>query len=425
MEVLTLNDCFLKSDGDKKATVKISRDGIAIKAGDGEVYTVERNEVKDAELFYGVRKMAIRVFGNAVYEINNVDQNYIDELKRIFSEYFRITLYVKELEIADVLCGELGINGQKALEFRNTKTIFEIPVDDIESVVDIRNELSVSLRDMEIRFVSDRKTIEEIKGGCSSSVDDEILKMEGLSLAYPRGKFNFIFFRDYLRLVGSSYDHKIYYKSIKMLYVLEKGYIRDGERYVVIGADPPIRQGQTRYDHVVVAFDDVERELSVSDERLKGEYSGLLSEIFAEVMEALCVIKAVRSSFESRDGMRCLRCAMKAYEGQLYPLDDCMLFLPKAVRLDLGEISLVEFSRINLSSMQAKTFDMTLFCEGPYTFNGLSKDEFGALEQYFHGKGIKARSEVIDDGAISDSEEDEYESENDSMVVDSDEYDLQ
>ncbi|ADM11860.1 nucleosome-binding factor SPN subunit POB3 [Encephalitozoon intestinalis ATCC 50506] len=423
MEVLTLNNCFLKSKADKKATVKISRDGIAIKTEDGEVYTMEKDEVKDAELFYGVRKMAIRIFGSTVYELNNVDQNYIDELKRMFSEYFKVSLYVKELEIVDVLSGELGINGQRALEFRNTKTILEIPVEDIESVVDIKNELSVSLKDVEIRFISNKKTIEGVKEGCSSSVDDEIFKMEGLSFAYPRGKFNLIFFRDYLRLVGSSYDHKIYYKSIKQLYVLEKGYIRDEDKYAVVCVDPPIRQGQTKYDCIVVSFDDSEGEISASDERLKEEYSGLFSEIFSEVMEALCVTKSVRSAFESRDGMRCLRCAMKAYEGQLYPLEDCVLFLPKAVKLDLSEISLVEFSRINLSSMQAKTFDMTLFCEGPYAFSGLSKDEFGLLEQYFHSKGIKARSEVIDDGASSDFEEDEYESENDSMIVDSDEYD--
>ncbi|WEL39049.1 FACT complex subunit SSRP1-like protein [Encephalitozoon hellem] len=423
MEVLTLSDCFLKTKTEEKATVKISRDGIAIKAGNGEVYTVEKSDVKDAELFHGVRKMTIRIFGDTVYEINNVDQNYIDELKRMFSEYFRVSLYVKELEIADVLCGELGINGQKALEFRNTKTIFEVPVEDIESVVDIRNEISVSLKDVEIRFVSNKKAIEEIKEGCSSSVDDEIFKMEGLSLSYPRGKFNLIFFRDYLRLVGSSYDHKIYYKSVKQLYMLEKGYIRDEERYAVICVDPPIRQGQTRYDYIVVSFDDTECEVSADDERLKKEYSGLYSSVFSEVMEALCVIRATKSTFESRDGMRCLRCAIKAYEGQLYPLEDCMLFLPKAIRLGLNEISLVEFSRINLSSMQAKTFDMTLFCEGSYTFNGISKDEFGMLEQYFHSKGVKARSEIIDDAASSDSDEDDYESENDSMVVDSDDYD--
>ncbi|AFM98626.1 nucleosome-binding factor SPN subunit POB3 [Encephalitozoon hellem ATCC 50504] len=423
MEVLTLSDCFLKTKTEEKATVKISRDGIAIKAGNGEVYTVEKSDVKDAELFHGVRKMTIRIFGDTVYEINNVDQNYIDELKRMFSEYFRVSLYVKELEIADVLCGELGINGQKALEFRNTKTIFEVPVEDIESVVDIRNEISVSLKDVEIRFVSNKKAIEEIKEGCSSSVDDEIFKMEGLSLSYPRGKFNLIFFRDYLRLVGSSYDHKIYYKSVKQLYMLEKGYIRDEERYAVIYVDPPIRQGQTRYDYIVVSFDDTECEVSADDERLKKEYSGLYSSVFSEVMEALCVIRATKSTFESRDGMRCLRCAIKAYEGQLYPLEDCMLFLPKAIRLGLNEISLVEFSRINLSSMQAKTFDMTLFCEGSYTFNGISKDEFGMLEQYFHSKGVKARSEIIDDAASSDSDEDDYESENDSMVVDSDDYD--
>lgn len=421
MEVLTLKECFLRSKTQKSATIKISKDGIAIKTADNKLHTIEKGDIKDAELFYGIIKMTMRIFTCDLYEICNVDQNHIDELKRVFSEYFKINLYVKELEITDVHEGELGINAQKALEFRNKKVIFDIPIRDIGSVVDIKNEISISLDNVEIRFVSDKETINEIKQGCSATIDDEILSIEDLSLSYPRGKFNFVFFQEYFRLVGSSYDHKIYYKGVTSLYVLEKSYISNDEKYVLIGVEPAVRQGQTKYEFIVASFDDCEIEMTVDDERLKEEYSGLLATSFVEIMEALCVVKPIRSTFATKDGMRSLRCATKAYEGQLYPLNDCLLFLPRAIRLDLKSISLVEFSRINLSTMQAKTFDMTIFCNGAHTFISIPKEEFGALEQYFSDKQIKARSEIIEDTMSSDGDEGEYDSENDSIVVSSEE----
>lgn len=418
MDVLTIGDCFLRARPDKSATVKISRDGVAIKTMDGKVCVVDKNDIRDAELFYGTRKMALRIFGAEMHEVYNVDHNHIDELKKVFSEYFRISLYVKELEIAEVCSGELGVNAKNALEFRNRKVVFDVPMKDIESVVDIKNEVSVSFGDVEIRFVSNRGAIEEIKRQCNATVEDEILRIEDLSLSYPRGKFNFVFFQDHFRLVGSSNEHRIYYKSVTSLYVLEKGYIHDEDRYVLIGVDPAIRQGQTRYEHVVISLDGADGEIAVDDERLRKEYSGPLVGTLVEIVEALCIVKAIRSSFETRDGMRSLRCATKAYEGQLYPLDDCLLFIPRAIRLDLKTITLVEFSRINLSTMQAKTFDMTVFCGGTHTFSSMPKEEFGALEQYFSSNGIRARSEVIEDVASSDDEE-EYESGDDSMVVSS------
>ncbi|KAH9411117.1 putative Rttp106-like histone chaperone [Ordospora pajunii] len=418
MEVLTLSNCVLKPDACADTTVKISKDGVAIKTKE-KTHVMTGDEIRDAELFYGARKMTMRIFGKSLYEIGGVDQNYAEELKRAFSHHFKINLYVKELEIVNVLSGELGINSRNALEFRSKKTIFDIPVDDIEGVVDVRNELCISLKGMEIRFACDSSTAEEIKRSCSSMIDDEILKIEGLSLCYPRGKFGFVFFHEYFRMVGSSYEHKIAYRGIKSLYVLEKGHRDDEEKYVVIGVDPCIRQGQTMYEYVALSFDESVGEVSANDGRLKKEYSGLLSDIFVEIMEALCVIRPMRSTFEANDGSRSLRCATKAYEGQLYPLDDCVLFLPKVFRLDLDAMTIVEFSRINLSTMQAKTFDMTIFCDKAYIFNGLAKDEFGGLEQYFHAKGIKARSEVIDDAVSSEHESEEYE--DDSIVVDSDE----
>jgi structure-specific recognition protein 1 len=421
MEVLTIPDCYLRAEIDRRGVMKVASEGLAIKTSENQLLTIPKDDIRNAELFYGLRKMTLRVYAKELYEIYNIDQNLTEQLKSCFSAFFKIALYLKELEIADVLSGELSINAQRAIEFRSKKCIFDLPIKSVESVVDIRNEISIATKDAEIRFVTNKETIGDIKEGCCATIDDEMLALEDVSVIFPRGKFNFVFFRDYMRVVGSSYEHKIPYKSIRSLYVLEKGHLSEVDRYVLLGVDPAVRQGQTRYDFLVLSFDDVETEIAVEDERLERGYSGLLADSFVKIIQSLCVTRAIHSGFETKERTRCLRCSTKAYEGQLYPLDDCLLFLPRAIRLGLGDISLVEFSRVNISTMQAKTFDMTVFCDGTHTFSGLSKDEFGALEQYFAEKKIKARSEVIED-VISSAEEDEgYGSAEDSLVASSEE----
>lgn len=57
----------------------------------------------------------------------------------------------------------------------------------------------------------------------------------------------------FLRLRGKSHDYKIMYTSIKRLFMVPKP--DDLHWQFVVALDPPLRQGQTRYPHLVFQFE--------------------------------------------------------------------------------------------------------------------------------------------------------------------------
>lgn len=408
MEVLTLEKCLLKNQNEEKEiTIKFAKEGVAIRLPTNEITTIKADSIKNIELFRGVRDVSLRIFSEVIYYINNISENHIDDLKKICSEWYKINIYMKELEINNVNFGELDVINNAFVEFRNEKTIFDIPISSIDSIADIRNEISIRFGNVEVRFITDKESITEIKDVCNNNIEDDIYTIDEMTVVNPRGKNNFKLYKEYFRIVGYSYDHKIYYKGISNIYELSKAYVENVDKYVVLELEQPIRQGQTKYPLVVFSFADEEIEIEVEDERLEKNYSGYLSDVFVRIMESLCVKSRVTSTFSTSDNMRALKCILKAYEGQLYPLDTCLLFLPRAFKINTREIHSVEFSRINISLMQAKTFDMTIFGEGQYVFYGLNKEDFGVLEKYFTEKNIPIRSEVIDEVISSDESEGE------------------
>lgn len=81
-----------------------------------------------------------------------------------------------------------------------------------------------------------------------------------------RNRFELQMHADFLRLRGKSYDYKILYASITKLFLLPKP--DDLHWLFVIGINPPIRQGQTRYPFLVFQFgrdDEIELELNLDE----------------------------------------------------------------------------------------------------------------------------------------------------------------
>lgn len=79
------------------------------------------------------------------------------------------------------------------------------------------------------------------------------------------------------RLRGKTYDYKIQYEAIKKFMVLPKP--DDLHCLLVIGLDPPLRQGQTRYPFLVMQFkqdEEVTLDLNLPDEELNGKYKDKL-----------------------------------------------------------------------------------------------------------------------------------------------------
>lgn len=70
----------------------------------------------------------------------------------------------------------------------------------------------------------------------------------------------------FLRLRGKTYDYKILHSSVNRIFLLPR--LDDIHIQLVIGLDPPIRQGQTRYPFLVMQFakdEEVDAELNIDE----------------------------------------------------------------------------------------------------------------------------------------------------------------
>lgn len=95
---------------------------------------------------------------------------------------------------------------------------------------------------------------------------DAICTLSELNCVTPRGRYDFKFFTDFIDLHGKTFDYKIPYDHILRLFLLPHKDNR--QMYFVIALDPPIKHGQTRYQYIIVLFNNDENvsiDLSVSE----------------------------------------------------------------------------------------------------------------------------------------------------------------
>lgn len=85
------------------------------------------------------------------------------------------------------------------------------------------------------------------------------------------------------RLRGKTYDYKIQYEAVKKFMVLPKP--DEMHCLLVIGLDPPLRQGQTRYPFVVMQFkkdEEVTIDLNIEEAELESKYKDKLEPHYEE-----------------------------------------------------------------------------------------------------------------------------------------------
>ncbi|ELA41771.1 uncharacterized protein VICG_01123 [Vittaforma corneae ATCC 50505] len=409
MEMLTLENLVLSK---KQATVKIGEDSVSIKVGEQSI-DLSIGNIKNFELFRGIRAFCIRICyspsetqANIFYDLHNVHESYLVKLRTAISSIFGSTLPVQDLETLHTTQGNL-VYTNDLISLQSDKQVFSIPKSSIKKVIELDNDIQLDLGDIEIVF----NTTSNITHFITDKQSEEICIITGINCINPRSKSTFVFFDDYFVLKGSSYDHTISFSDISEIFFLKN----DSSFYLVLKLENSIVQGQTRYESLVFLLTDKELEVVANDPRLKNHYFGRQYDVLLEIIEGLLKIKAQESELF-------FKCTSKVFDGHLYLLSESLLFLPKSICIPIEEISHVEFSRINLSVVQAKTFDMTVHASKVYNFSGIQKDAFNQIELYFNEKNIKMVSEVIEDSYSGESErsEDEYSS-NISDIVESDE----
>lgn len=221
------------------------------------------------------------------------------------------------------------------------------------------------------------------------------------SCIVPRGRYAMDFGSTFLRLHGKSYSYKIPYGQIVKLFMVPKA--DDVHVLLVLALDPPIRQGQTRYPFLVFQFDKddmLSEPLKLSEAmtaaeaeakwegRLKTGYEGPVFEVVSSLLRVLAGQKLlVPGGYKGYGGATCIKAALKATEGYLYPLERNLLFLPKPpTLLPHADIAMVEFSRLSNS----RTFDVKFALRSgtAYAFSNAPKEDLMALEEYLREKGI-------------------------------------
>ncbi|KAI8915430.1 hypothetical protein DFJ77DRAFT_368693 [Powellomyces hirtus] len=249
---------------------------------------------------------------------------------------------------------------------------------------------------------------------------EPVASFENILCLTPRGRFEVELHEEFFRLRGKSHDYKIMYSSIIVLSLLPKP--DDLHHMFVIGLDPPLRQGQTRYPFLVFQFEkeeEVELDINMEDatfaersaQGLQKSYDGPVYDVVSGIMSALTGKKITEPvTFKSSQGQSGIKCAHKANEAFLYPLEKSILSIPKPpIFLAQSEIAAVTFSRVGQTGGSAlKTFEIKFnLRSGPeYTFGSIAREEYEPLESFFRAKKIKVLNEMADatPGYIEDSD---------------------
>ncbi len=378
----------------------------------------------------------------SMIKFSNFPREALDDLERFFQANYSLPLTVKQMSLKGFNWGRTDfVNDQ--MEFTcQDKVAFEIPLAEVanasvggknEAVIEFPLDASMqskkhdSLVEMRLfipqststagleegkkaeeLFCNTFKSLSSLEGAASGEV---LVSFPELPALIPRGRFDADLAATHLRLRGKTHDYKILYSSITRLFLLPKP---DGAHvFFVVGLEPPLRQGQTRYPYLVFQFnrdDEMELSLSISDEELAATYAGKLQKEYnAPTFEVVsCVFKGLADkkliapgSFKSAStssGFPCIKCSVKANEGFLYPLEKSAMFLTKPTLLiNYADVEAIVFARVSAGGVSSsKTFDMKFECRNghEYSFSNISKEEFSPLEEFFQAKGLKCKNEL-------------------------------
>mmetsp|Transcript_15934 Transcript_15934/g.32250 ORF Transcript_15934/g.32250 Transcript_15934/m.32250 type:complete len:723 (+) Transcript_15934:271-2439(+) len=244
----------------------------------------------------------------------------------------------------------------------------------------------------------------------SGSVIAEFDESKGTFLT-PRGRYSIELYDSFLRMRGAKYDYKIKYDDISRLFLLPK----QDEMHMafVIALDKPIRQGQQRYNMLVMQCtkEHAEMAINLDDKTLEKEYEGALqssmegsfANLVAKTFKVITRKKVfIPGKFQNANQQACVKCALRANEGHLYPLEKQFIFIHKpAVLIRFDEIESIEFQRYAGGQGSTRNFDLCVSLHNTpgdnlsvkeYTFSGIDKTNYAALYNFISGKKIRIKN---------------------------------
>ncbi|KAJ3838083.1 structure-specific recognition protein-domain-containing protein [Lentinula raphanica] len=453
---------------------RIAASGMAWKGVDTErPVAMSANSIKWAQWLRVARNFQLRVgikeekgdFRKETFD--GFQREDHDRMATLLKNHFAVTLETRETSLKGWNWGLTDFQGQDLAFTSSDRTVFELPLQYVaNSNITGKTEVSLEFSNpssttkskgavdemVEIRFYVPG-TLAKLKGGDNGSgeedndddevsaaqvfhdmvkekasldqvSDDIVLMFEEVLVLTPRGRYDVVMFKDFLRLRGKTYDYKIMFSKIARLFLLPKD---DQHVLFIFGLTEPLRQGQTGYQYLVMQFNREEEttaELNMTDEeiaeydKLHKNYECPTYEVVSSLFRALAQKKIIGSgSFQSRDGHPGIKANLKAVQGDLFMLEKYVFFVSKQPTLiELSDIHQVVFSRVGTSmgAAAARTFDLKIVTKnGPeYTFSSINKEEHEPTESYFKDKKIRIKNEMVPDAdllmasAVGDDDED-------------------
>ncbi|KAK1921138.1 putative subunit of the heterodimeric FACT complex [Papiliotrema laurentii] len=261
------------------------------------------------------------------------------------------------------------------------------------------------------------------KADIGALVGESIVMFQDILVLTPRGRFSFEFFQDSLRLLGKSTDYRVPYNHIHRIFLLPK--LDDLHIQLVLGLDPPIRQGATRYPFLVAQWpkdEETEAELNLTDEEmqkfpdLQKKYEAPTFQVISRVLKSLTGKRITPpSSFRNAQGLNGVKANVKAIQGELYFLEKGLIFIAKQpILIDFSKTESISFSRVGGGVASAKTFDLRVVSKtdaADHVFSALSKEEMEGIEAFLKGKNVRLKNEIDElmdvDDPISEDDDDE------------------
>ncbi|KAL5264743.1 hypothetical protein ACHWQZ_G005724 [Mnemiopsis leidyi] len=373
---------------------------------------------------------------NAVTKFVGLEEKNKDQIKRFIRDYYDATFIEKEPFVKGWNWGSVDFAGPLMVFHNDGKPLFEVPLPDVSTATVNKNEVTVEFHQdddtdmslVEMRFYVPNTTndADDIPADnfhksvmkyadVIKATGDVIVKFEQVLLQTPRGRYDVDMYPSFLRLHGKSYDYKIPYTTMIRMFLLPHNDQRSV--YFVISTDPPIRQGQTRYPHLVIQFikdDWSDLTLELDEETIATKYEGKLQkemagptyETFSKVMKFVVGQKIfVPGNFVSSSGSQAIACSHKANSGFLYPLEKGFMYVVKPpVHIRFDEVSSVNFSRVASGVGQSRSFDLEIETNtgANYIFASIEKKEYSKLFDFLKSKKIRIQNTKGGDETFAD-----------------------
>lgn len=412
----------------------------------GKTVSVPSDHIKSIAWQRFAQNQGIRLLMNNgnLHRFDGLRQTDQDKIKQYVERNYKVQLDNKELSLKGFNWGTTQFDGE-ALSFNidNSGTAFEIPLNAVSDCTAAKNEVvlsfhhnddaTVGMTDMRLYMPagSGEEAIKEFVEKVLSRAS--VIKVTGQSIATfaelqcltPRGRYDIKLFPSFIQLHGKTFDYKIPVSTVLRLFQLPH---KDGRQsFFVLSLDPPIVQGQTRYQFLQFLFQFDEDEtivLDMDEQELKEKYEGKLSkkitgpfvDTFATVVKTI-TNKRINTPDYKNPTNSAISCSYKNNNGLLYPLERGFMYVHKpAIHIRFEEINSVNFAR---SDGSTRSFDLEIETKANAThcFISIEKEEYQRLYDYVSKKKLriknrpttaKTTAETIHDELIDSDDEDAY-----------------